>query len=59
MELAPRVREATRPVLLVADYAETRPEEITALADTLRSTRPLIRRGSCCCPGRPGPGGLT
>ena len=40
MELAGRVREATRPVLLITDYAETRPDEITALADALRdSTR--------------------
>ena len=40
MELARRVREATRPVLLVVDYAETRPEEITALADILASSPP-------------------
>ena len=40
MELARRVREATRPVLLVADYAETRPDEITALADILASSLP-------------------
>ena len=38
VELARRVREATRPVLLVADYAETRPDEITALADILASS---------------------
>ena len=37
-ELARRVREATRPVLLVVDYAETRPEEITAFADILASS---------------------
>ena len=41
MELARRVREATRPVLLVADYAETRPEEITVLADALVSSPPV------------------
>ena len=40
VELARRVRNATRPVLLVADYAETRPEEITALADVLASSPP-------------------
>jgi len=40
VELARRVREATRPVLLVADYAETRPEEITVLADALASSPP-------------------
>jgi tetratricopeptide (TPR) repeat protein len=42
MRLAMRVREATRPVLLAADYAETRPEEITALADAL-GTGPLAQ----------------
>jgi hypothetical protein len=40
VELARRVREAIRPVLLVADYAETRPDEIAALADTLGSSPP-------------------
>jgi hypothetical protein len=40
VELAGRIREATRPVLLVADYAETRPDEITALADILASSPP-------------------
>ncbi|HEV3288424.1 MAG TPA: tetratricopeptide repeat protein, partial [Streptosporangiaceae bacterium] len=40
VELARRVREATRPVLLVADYAETRPEEIAVLADALASSPP-------------------
>ena len=30
VELARRVGSATRPALLVADYAETRPEEITS-----------------------------
>ena len=42
VELARRVREATRPVLLVADYAETRPEEITALADVLAGSPPAL-----------------
>ena len=41
VELARRVREATRPVLVVADYAETRPEEITVLADALASSPPV------------------
>ena len=40
VELARRIRDATRPVLLVVDYAETRPEEITALADVLASSPP-------------------
>ena len=40
VELARRIRDATRPVLLVVDYAETRPEEITALADVLASIPP-------------------
>ena len=40
VELAQRVREATRPVLLVADYAETRPDEITALTDILAGSPP-------------------
>jgi hypothetical protein len=34
-ELAWHVRKATRPVLLIADYAEIRPDEITALTDIL------------------------
>ena len=59
VELARRVREATRPVLLVADYAETRPDEITALADSWAAARPVSRCGCCCCPGRPGRGGPT
>ena len=59
MELARRVREATRPILLVADYAETRPEEITALADILASSPPAHPVRVCCCPGRLGPGGIT
>jgi hypothetical protein len=37
VELARRVCVATRPVLLVADYAETRPDEVSALADILAS----------------------
>jgi hypothetical protein len=40
VEMARRVREATRPVLLVADYAETRPDEIIAIADILVSSLP-------------------
>ena len=40
VELARRVLEATRPVLLVADYAETRPDEITALTDVLGGSLP-------------------
>jgi hypothetical protein len=38
--LTQRVRGVTRPVLLVADYAETRPDEIAALADALGSSPP-------------------
>jgi hypothetical protein len=34
-ELAARIQDAARPVLLVADYAETRPDEITALTSLL------------------------
>ena len=40
IELARRVREATSPILLVADYAETRPDEITALTDIVAGGTP-------------------
>ena len=40
VELARRVREASRPVLLIADYAETRPDDIAALVDVLDSSPP-------------------
>jgi tetratricopeptide (TPR) repeat protein len=40
VELAKRVRQIIRPVLLVADYAETRPDEIIAIADILASNLP-------------------
>jgi hypothetical protein len=35
MGLARQVREAIRPVVLIADYAETWPEEVAALTDAL------------------------
>ncbi|HEV3294509.1 MAG TPA: tetratricopeptide repeat protein, partial [Streptosporangiaceae bacterium] len=38
--LAAHARAAARPVLLVVDYAETRPDEITALADILAGSPP-------------------
>ena len=40
-ELARQVQVAIRPVLLIVDYAETRPEEITALADIVSSGQPV------------------
>jgi hypothetical protein len=43
LNLAARVREATGPVLLVVDYAETRPDEVTALVDALAGV-PLAHR---------------
>jgi hypothetical protein len=36
-DLAARIQDAARPVLLVADYAETRPDEISALTSLLGS----------------------
>jgi hypothetical protein len=39
--LALLVGAATRPVLLVADYAETRPEEVAALANAMLSRPPV------------------
>ena len=39
-EVAVRLRETIRPVLLIADYAETRPEEVEALTDALISLPP-------------------
>ena len=41
VNLAELVGAATRPVLLVADYAETRPEEVAALANALLSKPPV------------------
>ena len=41
--LAVRVREATRPVLVVVDYAETRLAEVTALVDALAAV-PMAHR---------------
>ena len=38
--LARQVQETTHPVLLVADYAETRPTEIAVLADILAGSPP-------------------
>ena len=35
LELALRLREATRPAMVAVDYAETRPEEIRTLIDVL------------------------
>jgi tetratricopeptide (TPR) repeat protein len=39
-ELARQLRSSTRPVLLVADYAETRSDEIAAIADALTQEPP-------------------